>query len=52
MRTLNALKRANINSVAQVLATSDEELMGLRNFGQKSLDELKAALSAHGIMRE
>jgi DNA-directed RNA polymerase subunit alpha len=51
VRTLNALKRANINSVAQVLATSDQDLMGLRNFGLKSLDELKAALEANGITR-
>jgi DNA-directed RNA polymerase subunit alpha len=52
VRTLNALKRANINSIAQVLATSDAELMGLRNFGQKSLDELKTALTANGINKE
>ena len=51
VRTLNALKRANISSVAQVLSTSDQELMGLRNFGLKSLDELKAALEANGITR-
>ncbi|HMA34558.1 MAG TPA: DNA-directed RNA polymerase subunit alpha [Chloroflexia bacterium] len=51
VRTLNALKRANINSVAQVLATSDNDLLALRNFGQKSLDELKAALEAHDIIR-
>ena len=49
VRTVNALKRANINTVAQALAVSDQELMGLRNFGQKSLDELKAALSEHGF---
>lgn len=48
MRTANALKRANINSVSQVLALTDNDLLGLRNFGQKSLDELRDALSAHG----
>ena len=51
VRTLNALKRANINTVAQVLATPDNDLLALRNFGQKSLDELKAALDANGIAR-
>jgi DNA-directed RNA polymerase subunit alpha len=51
VRTLNALKRANINTVAQVLATPDSDLLALRNFGQKSLDELKAALEANGIAR-
>jgi DNA-directed RNA polymerase subunit alpha len=49
MRTANALKRANINSISQVLALSDADLMSLRNFGQKSLDELRAALVAHGF---
>ena len=52
VRTLNALKRANIHTVAQVLATNDDDLLGLRNFGQKSLDELKAALTEHGVTRE
>jgi len=52
VRTLNALKRANIHTVAQVMSTSNDELLGLRNFGQKSLDELKAALSVHGITRD
>lgn len=48
MRTANALKRANINTVSQVLALSDADLMSLRNFGQKSLDELRASLAEHG----
>jgi len=48
MRTANALKRANINTVSQVLALTDNDLLGLRNFGQKSLDELRDALSVHG----
>src|SRR4051794_24044631 len=48
MRTANALKRANINTVSQVLALSDSDLLSLRNFGQKSLDELRAALEEHG----
>jgi DNA-directed RNA polymerase subunit alpha len=48
MRTANALKRANINSISQVLAMSDNDLLGLRNFGQKSLDELRQALMDHG----
>lgn len=48
MRTANALKRANINTISQVLALSDNDLLGLRNFGQKSLDELREALVSHG----
>ena len=34
-----------------VLTVGDNELLGLRNFGQKSLDELTAALAAYGIER-
>lgn len=49
MRTYNALKRANINSISQVLALSDADLLSLRNFGQHSLDELRAALIEHGF---
>ena len=52
VRTVNALKRANVNTVAQALAISDGELMGLRNFGQKSLEELKNALAAHGFHKD
>lgn len=51
MRTTNALKRANITSIAQVLAYSDNDLLHLRNFGQKSLVELLEALQAHGYNR-
>jgi DNA-directed RNA polymerase subunit alpha len=52
VRTVNALKRAGINTVAQALAVSDQELLGLRNFGQKSLEELKDALAARGFSKE
>jgi DNA-directed RNA polymerase subunit alpha len=52
MRTANALKRANINTISAVVAMSDNDLLGLRNFGQKSLDELKAALREHGFVTD
>lgn len=48
-RTLNCLKRANINRVGEVLAMSKEDLYGIRNFGQKSLTELYRALAVQGI---
>lgn len=51
MRTTNALKRANITTIAQVLAYSDNDLLHLRNFGQKSLVELQEALGANGYSR-
>jgi DNA-directed RNA polymerase subunit alpha len=49
MRTTNALKRANITTIAQVLTLNDNDLLHLRNFGQKSLVELREALVAHGF---
>jgi len=39
-RTLNCLKRAGIDKVGQVLEMSRSELLGIRNFGEKSFHEL------------
>src|SRR5207253_494752 len=40
MRTYNCLKRSGVTKVGQVLRMDRKELLGLRNFGQKSLVEL------------
>ena len=48
-RTLNCLKRAQINRVGEVLEMSDEDLLKIRNFGEKSLVELQEKLAEHGI---
>ena len=48
-RTLNCLKRAHITKVGEVLEMSDEELVKIRNFGEKSLLELKEKLAARGV---
>ncbi len=39
-RTFNALRRSGINKVGELLERSREDLLGLRSFGQKSLDEV------------
>ena len=39
-RTLNCLKRAGIDKVGEVLEKSKEELIAIRNFGEKSYTEL------------
>ena len=39
-RTLNCLKRAGIDKVGEVLEKSKDELIGIRNFGEKSYTEL------------
>ena len=48
-RTLNCLKRAHLTKVGEILEMSDEELLKIRNFGEKSLTELRDKLSERGI---
>ena len=51
VRAFNCLKRAGITKVGEILERLDrdeEELLAIRNFGQKSLDELKENLEAKG----
>ena len=48
-RTLNCLKRAHITRVGEVLEMSDDDLLKIRNFGDKSLDELHEKLAERGI---
>lgn len=47
-RTLNCLKRAHISRIGEVIDMSDEELLKIRNFGEKSLVELRAKLAERG----
>ncbi len=52
VRAYNCLKRAGLTRVGEILermAQGDEEMLVIRNFGQKSLDELKDALVAKGF---
>ena len=44
-RTANCLKRAHINRVGEVVDMSDEDLLKIRNFGERSLQELKEKLA-------
>ncbi|PKB64072.1 MAG: DNA-directed RNA polymerase subunit alpha [SAR202 cluster bacterium Io17-Chloro-G2] len=48
-RTLNCLKRAHITKVGEVLEMADEDLLKIRNFGEKSLTELRDKLAERGI---
>ena len=48
-RTLNCLKRASIHIVGEILGRSRAELLRIRNFGERSLDELDEKLAEHGI---
>ena len=48
-RTLNCLKRATIQKVGEILERSRSDLLRIRNFGQKSLEELDEKLVELGI---
>jgi DNA-directed RNA polymerase subunit alpha len=50
MRAYNSLKRNNIVKVSQLLALSDDDLLRMRNFGKKSLDEMKERLVMRGFL--
>ena len=49
VRTLNCLKRSKIDTVGEILDKSREELLRIKNFGEKSLDELNERLAVLGI---
>ncbi|HEX9377199.1 MAG TPA: DNA-directed RNA polymerase subunit alpha [Actinomycetota bacterium] len=49
VRSYNCLKREGINTVGDLVQRSEAELMDIRNFGQKSIDEVKAKLEELGL---
>ena len=49
VRSYNCLKREGINTVSELVALSETQLMNIRNFGQKSIDEVKAKLVELGL---
>ncbi len=49
VRTLNCLRRGNINTVGEILSKTEKELMSLRNFGIKSKQELEERLKSLGL---
>jgi DNA-directed RNA polymerase subunit alpha len=50
VRSFNCLKRAGISKVAELLDMSEEEIIKMRNFGRKSLDEIKQVLADRGLV--
>src|SRR5215204_5800886 len=50
MRAYNSLKRNNIVKVGQLLQLKDDDLLRMRNFGKKSLDEMKERLRMRGFI--
>ncbi len=49
VRSYNCLKRANINSLSDLLQLSDFDLMNIKNFGKKSAEEVLEKLHAMGF---
>ncbi|HEY6486513.1 MAG TPA: DNA-directed RNA polymerase subunit alpha [Candidatus Cybelea sp.] len=50
VRSFNCLKRAGISKVSELLDLTEDEIMKMRNFGKKSLDEIKQVLAERGLM--
>jgi DNA-directed RNA polymerase subunit alpha len=48
-RPRNCLKRAQINTVGELVQKSEEDLLAITNFGQKSLDEVIQKLDERGL---
>jgi DNA-directed RNA polymerase subunit alpha len=48
-RPRNCLKRAQVNTIGELLEKSEDDLLNITNFGQKSLDEIKQKLDERGL---
>ena len=48
-RPRNCLKRAQVNTVGELLTKSEDDLLAITNFGQKSLDEVLQKLDERGL---
>src|SRR5918993_496982 len=48
-RPRNCLKRAQVNSVGELVTKSEDDLLAITNFGQKSLDEVLVKLDERGL---
>ncbi|MGH2963575.1 MAG: DNA-directed RNA polymerase subunit alpha [Solirubrobacterales bacterium] len=49
VRAYNCLKRAGIQTIGDLVQKSDSELKAIPNFGERSIDEVKEALTALGL---
>ncbi len=48
-RPRNCLKRAQINTIGELVSRTPDDLLGITNFGQKSLDEVIERLDERGL---
>src|SRR5436309_1351557 len=49
VRSRNCLKKMNLRTLGDLLRTTEAELLGYKNFGETSLNEIKALLAAKGL---
>ena len=49
VRSYNCLKREGIHTVGELVGRSEADLLDIRNFGAKSIDEVKAKLVEMGL---
>jgi DNA-directed RNA polymerase subunit alpha len=49
VRTYNCLKKANILTIGELVQHSEQDLMNIRNFGKKSLTEVREKLAQLGL---
>jgi DNA-directed RNA polymerase subunit alpha len=49
VRARNCLKKMNIHTLGDLLRTSEQELLAYKNFGETSLNEIKALLASKGL---
>lgn len=49
VRAANCLKNANIKSIGELVQRSENEMLKTKNFGKKSLNEIKEVLSEMGL---
>jgi len=49
VRSRKALQRLNINTLAELAIRTEDELLGCKNFGQTSLNEIKQQLTSFGL---
>src|SRR5437764_818933 len=49
VRSRNCLKKMNIRSLGDLLRTTEPELLSYKNFGETSLNEIKALLASKGL---
>ena len=49
VRSSNCLREANIKAIADLVKKTEEEMLSFKNFGKKSLSEIKELLAGMGL---